>query len=107
MDPVSIYLYNAVRPKVGSCRQLGPSGQSREVYQHKVPYLQGGRTSRAVMPRQLMFSNVFQVSSSQVSQVLPMLQLVPYASLVVPWKRRFEEPRRTPPMEQFVGGIAS
>ena len=77
------------------------------VYQHKVPYLEGGRTSRAVTPSQLTFSTVFQVSSSQVSQVLPILQQVPYWALVVLWKRGFEEPRRMPSMEQFVGGRAS
>ena len=77
------------------------------VYRQKVPYLQGGGTSSAVTPSQVTFSNVFQVSSSQVSQVLPSLQPVPYGALVVLWTRGFEELRRTPPMEQFVGGIAS
>ena len=102
MDPGSIYLSNAVRPKVGVLQTVaGPRGQSRMVHQHKVPYLEGGRTSRAVAPSQLTFSNVFQVSSSQVSQVLPMLQPVPYGALVVLWKRGYEEPRRTPPMEQL------
>ena len=77
------------------------------VYQHKVPYLEGARTSRAVTPSQLTFSNVLQVSSSQVGQVLPMLQPVTYGALVVLRKRGFKEPRKMPPMEQFVGGIAS
>ena len=49
---------------------------------------------------------MFQVSSSKVSQVLPMLQPIPYGALVVLSKRGFEEPRRTPPMEQFVGGYS-
>ena len=100
MDPGSIYFYNTIRPKVGVLQTVaGPSEQSRMVYQHKVPYLGGGRTSRVVTPSQLTFSNVFQVSSSQVSQVLPMLQPIPYGALVVLRKRGFEEPRRTPPME--------
>ena len=77
------------------------------VYQHKVPYLDGGRTSRAVTPSQLKFSNVFQVSSSPVTQVLPMLQPITYGALVVLRKRGFKEPRRTPPMEQFEWGMAS
>ena len=106
MDPGSIYFYNTIRPKVGVLQIVaGPSGQSRMVYQHKVPYLEGGRTYRAVAPSQLTFSNVFQVSSSQVSQVLPMLQPIPYGVLVVLRKRGFEEPRRTPPMEQFGWGV--
>ena len=90
MDPGSIYLYNAVRPKVGVLQTVtGPREQSRMVYQHKVPYLEGGRTSGAVTLSQLTFSNVFQVGSSQVSQVLPMLQPVPYGALVVLWKNWF------------------
>ena len=65
MDPGSIYLYNTIGPKVGVLQTTaGPSGQSRMVYQHKVPYLEGGRTSRAVTPSQLTFSNVIQVSPS-------------------------------------------
>ena len=108
MDPGSIYFHNAVGPKVRVPQTvLGPRGQSPVVYQHKVPYLEGGRTSRAVTPSHLTLSNLFQVSSSQVSQVLPMLQAVPYGALVVLWKRGFEEPHRTPPMEQSVWGIAS
>ena len=108
MDPGSIYFYNTVRPKVWVLRTVaGPHGQSRMVYQHKVAYLEGGRTSHAVTPSQLTFSKVFQVSSSQVSQILPRLQPIPYGALVVLWKRCFEEPRRMPPTEQFVGGIAS
>ena len=108
MDPGSIYFYNTVRPKVGVLQTAaGLRGQSQMVYQHKVPYLEGGRTSRAVTPSQLTFSNVFQVSSSKVSQVLPMLQPISYWALVVLWKRGFDEPRRTPPMEQVKGGIAS
>ena len=84
MDPGGIYLYNAVRPKVRVLQTVaGPRGQSQVVYQHKVPYLEGGRTSRAVTPGQLTFPNLFQASSSQVSQVLPMLQSVPYGALVV------------------------
>ena len=59
-----------------------------------------------VTPSQLTFSDVFQVSSGQVCQVLPMLQSVPYGALVVLLKRSFEEPRRTPTMEQFVGVLA-
>ena len=90
MDPGSVYLHNAVSPKVGVLQTVaGPPGQSQMVYQYKDPYLGGGRTSRAVTPSQLTFSNVFQVSSSQVSQVLPMLQPVPYGALVVLWKRGF------------------
>ena len=82
MDPGSIHFYNTIRPKVGVLQTLaGPSGQSRMVYQHKVPYLEGGRTSSSVTPGQLTFSNVFQVSSSQVSQVLPMLQPSPMGLL--------------------------
>ena len=77
------------------------------VYQHKAPYLAGDRTSRAVTPSQLTFSNVFQVSSSHVSQVLPMLRPITYGALVTLRKRGFKEPGRTPPMKQFVGGIAS
>ena len=74
MDPGSIYLSNTSRPKVGVLQTVaGPRGQSRMVYQHKVPYLEGGVTFCALTPSQLMFLNVFQVSSSQVSQVLPML----------------------------------
>ena len=74
MDPGSIYLYNVVRPKVGVLQTVaGPRGQLRMVYHHKVSCLEGGRTSRAVTPSQFTFSNVFQVSSSQVSKVLPML----------------------------------
>ena len=108
MDPGSIYLDNTVRPKVEVLQTVaGPHGQSRMVYEHKAPSLEGGRTSGALTPSQLTFSNVFQVSSSQVSQVLPMLQPIPYRALVVLWKRGFEEPRRTLPMEQFMGGIAS
>ena len=84
MDPGSIYLYNAVRPKVRVPQTVaGPRGQSLVEYQHKVPYLEGGRTSRAVTPSQPTFSNRFEVSSSQVSQVLPMFQPVPYGALVV------------------------
>ena len=68
MDPGSIYLYNTLRPKVGVLQTVaGPCGQSRMMYQHKVPYLEGGRASHAVTPSQLTFSNVFQVSSSQAS----------------------------------------
>ena len=108
MDPASIYIYNTIRTKVGFLQTVaGPIGQSRLVYQHKVPYLEGGRTSRAVTSRQLTFSNVFQVSSRQVSQVLPMLQPIPYGALVILRKSGFEDPRRTPPMEQFFGGIVS
>ena len=84
MDPASIRLYNAVGPKVGVLQTVAaPRGQSGMVYQHEVPCLDGCRTSRAVTPTQIAFSNVFQVSSSQVSQVLPMLQPVPYGALVV------------------------
>ena len=107
MDPGPIYLSNTVRPKVGVLQTVaGPPGQWRMVYQHKVPYLERGRTSRAVTPSPLEFSNAFQVSSSQVSQVLPMLQPIAYGALVVLLKRGFEEPRTTPPMEQFMRGIA-
>ena len=68
MDPGSIYLYNAIRSKVVVRQTVtGPNLRSRVVYQHKGPYLEGGRTSRAVISGQLTFSNVFQVSSSQVS----------------------------------------
>ena len=67
MDPGSIYLYDAVRPKVGVLQTVaGPRGQLLMVYQHKVPDREAGRTSRAVTPSQFTFSNVFQVSSSQV-----------------------------------------
>ena len=65
MDPRSIDFSNTIRPKVGVLQTVaGPSGQSGMVYQHKVPYLEGGRTSRAVTPSQLSISYVFQVSSS-------------------------------------------
>ena len=63
--------------------------------------------SCAVTPSQLTFSNVFQVSSSKVSQVLLMLQPIRYGAVVVLWKRGLEETHRLPPMEQFVGSIAS
>ena len=90
MDPGSIYLYNAVRPKVRVLQTVaGPGGQSRVVYQHKVPYLEGGRTSRGVTPSQLTSWNEFQFSSSQVSQVLPMLRPVPYGALVVLCEKGF------------------
>ena len=63
-DPGSIYFCNTIRPKIGFLQTVaGPSGQSPMVYQHRVPYLEVGRTSRAVTPSQLGFSNVFQVSS--------------------------------------------
>ena len=66
MDPGSIYFYNTIRPKVGVLQTVaGPRGQSRMVYQHKVPYLEGGRASRAVTLSQLTFWNVFQVSSRE------------------------------------------
>ena len=108
MHPGSIYFYNAIRPKVGVLQTVaGPSGQSRMVYQHKVPYLEGNRMSRAVTPSQLTFSNVFQVSPSQVSQVLPMLRPIPYGALVVVRKRSFKDPHRTLPTDQFMWGIAS
>ena len=108
MDPGFIYLYNVVRSKMGVLQTVSwPCGQSRMVYQQKVPYLEGGTASRTVTPSQLTFSNMFQVSSRQLSQVLPVHQPVPYGTLVVLWIRGFEEPRRTPSMEQFVGGIAS
>ena len=98
-----MYFYKTIGPRVEVLQTVaGPSWQSRMVYQHKVPYLEGGRASRAVTPSQLTFSNVFQVSPSQVSQVLPMLQPIPYGALVVLRKRGFEEPRRTSPMEQLV-----
>ena len=106
MDPRSIYIYNAVRPKIGVLQTVaGQCGQSPVVYQHKLPYLEGGRTSRAVMPSQLTFSNVFQVSSSQLSQVLPMLQPVSYGALVVLWKTGFEEPRRKPRLSTVSCGV--
>ena len=90
MDPGSIYLSIAIKPKVEVPQTVaGPSGQSRMVYQHKVPYLEGGRTSSVVTPSQLTFSNVFQVSSSQVAQFLPMLQPIPYGALVVLKKKGF------------------
>ena len=67
MGPGSNYLCNAVRPKVGVLQTVaGPRGQSRVVYQHKVPSLEGGRTSCAVTPSELTLSNVFQATSSQV-----------------------------------------
>ena len=78
MGPGSIYVYNTLTTKVGVLQTVAwPPGQSRMVYQHKVPYLEGGRTSRAVTPSQLTFSNMFQVSSSRGSQVLAMLQPMP------------------------------
>ena len=107
MDPGSIYLYNAVRPEEWLLQTVaGPRGQLRVVYQHKVYYLVTARTSGAVKPSELTFSSVFQVSSRQVSQVLPVFQPIPYGALVVLQKRGSEE-RRTPPMEQLVGGKAS
>ena len=48
-------------------------------------------------PSQLTFWNVFQVSSSKVSLVLPMPQPIPYGALVVLMNRGFKEPRRTTP----------
>ena len=51
--------------------------------------------------------NSFQVNCSQVGQVLPVLQPVPYGALVVLWKRGFEKRRRMLRMEQLMGGIAS
>ena len=108
MDPGSIYLYNAVRPRVRVLQTgAGLRGQLRVVYQHKVPYLEGVSTSRAVTPSELTFLHEFQVSSSQVSHVLPVFQPGPYRGLVVLWERGFEKARSTPPMEQRMGGIAS
>ena len=90
MDPGSIYLYNTISPKVGVLQTVaGPSGRSRMVYQDKVPFFQGGRMSRAVTPSQLTFSNVFQVSSSQVSKVPPMLKPIPYRGSCRPQEKGF------------------
>ena len=84
MDPGSIYLYNAVTPKERVLQTVaGPRRQWRVVYQHQVSYLETGRTYRAVTPSLLTSSKVFQVRSSQVSLVLPVLQSVPYGALVV------------------------
>ena len=64
MDPGSIDFHDTIEPRVGVLQTVaGPSGQSRMVYQHRVPYLESGKASRAVRPSQLRSSNVFQVSS--------------------------------------------
>ena len=49
----------------------------------------------------------FRLASGQVGQVVLMFQPVPYGAFVVLKERGFENPCRTPPMEQFVGGFAN
>ena len=60
-------------------------------------------TFRAVTSSQLTFSNAFQVSWTQVSQVLPMLQPVPYGALVVLWKRVLQNHAGRPPWNSLWG----
>ena len=92
MDPGCIYLYNVLRPNVRVLETFaGPCGQSRVLYQQKVPYLEGGRMPGAVTPSQLTLWIMFQVSSRRVSQVLPLFQPIPYGALVLLWKTGFEE----------------
>ena len=51
MDPRSIYFYATIRPKIGVLQTFaGPREQYLMLYHHRVPYLEVGRTSRAVTP---------------------------------------------------------
>ena len=82
---------------------VGPVGEDITCPDQVTPRGRKASSTRKIKPQT---SNPFQVSSSQVSQVLPLFQAVPYGALVGLWKRGFEEPRRMCPMEQLMGGYS-
>ena len=45
-------------------------GQSRMVHKHRVTYLETSRTSQAIAPGQVTFTNVLRFGTGQIGQVL-------------------------------------